>query len=48
MDAQRMHALACLYAREKTEARLEEALEGLLESMRNPRPADSWQEMGHA
>ena len=25
MDAQRMHALACLYARERTEERLAEA-----------------------
>ncbi|MBR4539608.1 MAG: sigma-70 family RNA polymerase sigma factor [Clostridia bacterium] len=30
MDAQRMHALACLYARERTEARLEEALDAAL------------------
>ena len=30
MDAERMHALACLYAREKTEARLEEALDAAL------------------
>lgn len=30
MDAQRMHALACLYAREKTEERLEEALDAAL------------------
>ena len=30
MDAQRMHALACRYARERTEARLEEALDAAL------------------
>lgn len=30
MDAQRMHDLACLYAREKTEKRLEEALDAAL------------------
>ncbi len=30
MDAQRMHALACLYARERTETRLEEALNAAL------------------
>lgn len=30
MDAQRMHALACLYAREKTAERLEEALDAAL------------------
>ena len=30
MDAERMHALACLYAREKTEERLEEALNASL------------------
>ena len=30
MDAQRMHALACLYAQEKTEKRLEEALDAAL------------------
>lgn len=30
MDAQRMHALACLYAQEKTEKRLEDALDASL------------------
>ncbi len=30
MDAERMHALACLYARDKTQARLEEALDAAL------------------
>ena len=30
MDAERMHALACLYARERTEKRLEEALDAAL------------------
>ena len=30
MDAQRMHALACLYARERTAERLEEALDAAL------------------
>ena len=30
MDAQRMHALACQYTRERTEARLEEALDAAL------------------
>ena len=30
MDAERMHALACLYARDKTRARLEEALDAAL------------------
>ena len=30
MDAERMHALACLYARDKTQERLEEALDAAL------------------